>query len=160
VKEAARYVRRLPAAKVARNGRRQRRLRQLQGEVDQVVGELVCQLEEDAGSENAAEDGVLDDLLEELSAEEDCAGDNQVALHLAALQQTNAALDYLQEQDDHLCVLRGVDSNGEAYPLSAPSRPGDKPSILPGGQSRLLLYSATATASVWVGYLSCSCSCS
>eukprot|EP00959_Pyramimonas_sp_CCMP1952_P399914 8378996-Pyramimonas_sp.AAC.1 len=61
----------------------------------------------------------------------------------------NASLDRLQ--DEGLCVLRGVDSAGEPLPLSAPTHPGARSRILPGGRPKLLLYAALATASVWDG---------
>ena len=105
-------------------------------------------------------DGVLDRMVDEvLEVDDDSPGGldwpaisdpGTMEAHLAAIHDLNAALNKM-DSDGDCCVVRGVDSGGELYPLSAPLRAGDRPRIVPGGRARLLLYNAMATSTVWDG---------
>ena len=137
VREAIHHIRKLPQVRRARLRAHQRRQRRQQDEVDSSLDQLLEEVE--------ASDASSDEMP---GLDGDSVSD-EGSTYLGALETMNQAMDVLHEES--ACVLRGIDSKAELYPLSAPSRLGETPRILAGGQSRLLLYSAVATASVWDG---------
>ena len=141
------HLRRRPEVKRAKAQRR----RKLQQQADAEVDLLLEQLVELSGEEQSGQMPPLTHDAESSSSEDDSDGeeDSDPTEQLSAFQEMNASLDRLQ--DEGLCVLRGVDSAGEPLPLSAPTHPGARSRILPGGRPKLLLYAALATASVWDG---------
>lgn len=139
VREDIRHIRRLPYVRKACLRAHQRQQRQRQEEVDSSLDQLLEEVEADEDA------GAIDKVPSLDSASVSDEGSN----YLGALEKMNEAMDTLHEES--ACVLRGIDSKAELYPLSAPTGVGETPRILAGGQSHLLLNSAVATASVWDG---------
>eukprot|EP00959_Pyramimonas_sp_CCMP1952_P145046 3036760-Pyramimonas_sp.AAC.1 len=116
-----------------------------QDEIDAMVDQMLQDV-----SEPAKHFGEQKGEMGEATAEEKPQHESELE-HLLAIQQLNGAMDQMESEGDALCLLRGVDGKGELLPLSTPTTKDCKPRILPGGRSRLLLYSALATGSVWNG---------